>query len=234
MAKSGFLTAAAALVTPIAVDAVVDIPVHVRVMEIRRVIAAMATGALEHGVVIRTGVAREANAVRAAVVDRERRVLRVVERGRGAPGRRGVTGRARGREELRLRRVAWIGAVVVIGLMAADASGRQCRVVAVDVAKRASRGRMGAGQREWCVVVIERRIRPQHSVVAQFARRREARVWHRRSGIVEIGLVAVNAQRAVQGIVIVDVAICTRPWRHRVRAQQLEARSSVVKRTVGP
>ena len=38
------------------------------------------------------------------------------------------------REELRLRRVAGVGAVVVIGLMTADAGGRQRRVVVIDVA----------------------------------------------------------------------------------------------------
>ena len=90
------------MVALIAIDAVVDIPADIRVIEIRRVIAPMATSACEHGVVIRIEVARGANVVCVAVGGRERRVLSVIERGAG-PARRGVTGRTRGREELRLR-----------------------------------------------------------------------------------------------------------------------------------
>lgn len=46
----------------------------------------------------------------------------------------GVTGLARGREKLRLRGVARVRCVVVIGLVTADAGRRQRRVVAVDMA----------------------------------------------------------------------------------------------------
>ena len=84
-------------------------------------------------------MARGAHTVGVAVIDREIRVLRMVERG-ASPGRRRMAGRARRREERGLRRVARIGRVVVIGLMAADAGRRQCRVVAVYVAQRTSRG----------------------------------------------------------------------------------------------
>ena len=82
----------------ITVSAVVNVPVHIRVMEIGRVIAAMAIGALEDGIIIRVGVARRAHTVGAAVIDREICVLRVVERG-ASPSRRRMAGRARSREE---------------------------------------------------------------------------------------------------------------------------------------
>ena len=103
----------------IAVNAVVHIPVYVRVLEVVGVVAAMAGRALEYRVVVRIRMARGTNAVGVAMVNRELRVLRVIERGT-SPGGRGMAGRAGGREELRLRGVAGIRGVVVIGLMAAD------------------------------------------------------------------------------------------------------------------
>jgi len=120
-------------VTLITVDAVVDIPVHIRVAEIVCIIAAMARGALEDRVIIGVDVASGAHTVGVAVIDRELRVLRMVESGVGPAGR-GMASRTRSREELRLGRVARIGGVVVISLMAADAGQRQRRVIAVDVA----------------------------------------------------------------------------------------------------
>lgn len=73
------------------------------------------------------------NIVRVAVIGRELRVLRVVEC-RTSPGSCVVATLAGGREELRLRRMAWIRAVLVIRLVTADAERWQSRVVAVDVA----------------------------------------------------------------------------------------------------
>ena len=55
-----------ALVT---VDAVVYIPVHVRVMEVVGVVTAMAGRALEYRIVIRIRVARGTNTVGIAMVD---------------------------------------------------------------------------------------------------------------------------------------------------------------------
>ena len=121
----------------ITINAVVDISADIRVVEIGRVIAAMASGALKDGVVVRISVARGAHVIRIAVIRREPRVLRVIERGPG-PRRRVVAGRARGREELRLRLVAWVRRVVVVRLMAADAGDGQRRVIVVDVAVRAN------------------------------------------------------------------------------------------------
>ena len=66
----------------------------------------------------------------------------MIER-RTSPGGRIVASRAGGREELRLRGVAWIRSVVVIGLMAADTGRGQGGVVAIDVAIGACPGRHG-------------------------------------------------------------------------------------------
>ena len=88
-----------ALVT---IHAVVDIPSHVIVLEIVRVVSAMTAGALEYGIVVRVRVARGAHVVRITVARGELRVLRVIERGAG-PGRGVVAVLARRREELLLR-----------------------------------------------------------------------------------------------------------------------------------
>ena len=140
----------------IAIDAVVDIARDVVVLEILGVIVAVATRALEDGIVVRIDVARRAHAVGIPVIDRELRVLRVIECSPG-PGGRVVTGLARGREKLRLRRVTRIGRVVVIGLVATDARDGQRGVVVVDVAigADARRHRVRSGQRERGVVVVE-------------------------------------------------------------------------------
>jgi len=127
-----------ALVT---VDAVVDVAFHASVLSVR-VGFRVAVSALEHGVVIRIRMARGANTIGIAMVDWESRVLRVIER-RTRPGGCGMARRAGGRKELRLRGVAGIGGVVVVGLMAADTSRGQCRVVAVDVAFSACPRRYG-------------------------------------------------------------------------------------------
>lgn len=129
----GLSAALAALVTLVAVDAVVHVTRHIAVLEVGRVIPAMAARALKYRVVVRVDMARRTNVVGVAMTRREGRVLRVIER-RTRPGSRVVTVLAGGGEELGLRRVARIRGVVVIGLMATDARGRQRRVIAVDVA----------------------------------------------------------------------------------------------------
>lgn len=181
----------------VAINAVVHVPVYIRVAEVCCVVVAMASGALEYGIVIGIGVARGANAVGIAMGNGELGVIRVREC-RASPGRRGVAGGARSREELRLRCMARIGGVVVVRLMAADAGRRQGCVIAVDVAQGASRCRVGSSQRERRVVVIERGICPDGRVMAEFAGCREAggcvgRVG--RAGV--ILLVAGVAERAV-------------------------------------
>ena len=164
-------------------------------------LSAMATGALEDGIVVRVGVAGGAHVVGIAVIGRERRVLRVVEGG-ARPGRRVVTVLARRREELRLRRVSRVRRVVVIGLVAADAGRRQRRVVVVDVAVGAHprRHRVRAGQGERRGVVVKRGVRPDRRVMAQFAGGREAGRGVRRIGRAGvILLVARVAQTCCSG-----------------------------------
>ena len=109
-----------ALVT---VDAVVHIPVYIVVLEIVRVVVAMAARALEDRVVPAINVARGALAVCVAMRSWEACVLRVIEC-RSSPCARGVTGRAlRGREEngILSRRVRRVGGAVVIALVACNA-----------------------------------------------------------------------------------------------------------------
>ena len=161
--------------TLVAVDAVVYIPAHVIVVEVSGVVASVAARALEYGVVAGINVAGGADAVGVAMVYRELRVLRVVER-RARPGGGVVAGLAGSGEELRLRSVAWIRGVVVVVLVATDARQGQRRVVAVDMAIRANtrRHHVRTGKRERSVVVIKRGVGPDDGVVAEFAGSRES------------------------------------------------------------
>jgi hypothetical protein len=59
----------------VAVNAVVHIPANIRVIEIRRVVASMATRALEDQVVVRIGVANRADSIRIPVIEREEGVV---------------------------------------------------------------------------------------------------------------------------------------------------------------
>ena len=126
-----------ALMALVAVDAVVDISRNVVVMEVVCVIAAMAAGALENRVVVGVDMTRRTHATRVAMAGWKLRVLRMVK-GRARPCGCVVAILAGRGEELRLRRVARVGGVVVVGLVAADASRRQRRVVVVDVAVTAN------------------------------------------------------------------------------------------------
>ena len=161
--------------TLVAVDAVVHIPVYLVVVEVAGVVAAMAAGALEYRVVAGINVAGSANSVGVAMVDRELRVLRVIE-GRTSPGARVVAGLARGWKELRLGGVAGIGCVVVVRLMAPDARKGQRGVVVVDVAVGANPRwyQVRTCKRKRCVVVIERGVCPDDRVVAEFTGSRES------------------------------------------------------------
>ena len=189
-------------------------------VEISGIIAAMAGRALEYRVIVRIRMARGANPVCVAMVDRELRVLRVIE-GRTSPGGRGVASRAGGREERRLRGVAGIRGVVVVGLMAADTGRGQRRVVAVDVAVGAGPGRygMGSGQGESRVVVIKGGICPDSGVMAEFTGRRESgRGMCRGGGTRVVLLVARVAQGAVQSVVVVHVTVGAQARWHDVRS----------------
>lgn len=120
-------------------------------------------------------MAGRADPVGVAVIHREPRVLAVIKR-RPRPGGRSMAALARSREERLLRRVARVGRILIIGLVATIASGRQRGVVAVNVAFRALPGRYSvrAGQRKCGVVVIERGVGPDRGVMAHLARRGES------------------------------------------------------------
>lgn len=114
----------------VAVDAVVDVPTNVGMTEIRCIIVAMTTGALEHGVVVRIRMAGCANTIRLPMVRRE---VRVVERG-PCPCSGGMACVTSLREASRC--VIWIGGPGVVGIVATIARCRQRRVVVVHVALR--------------------------------------------------------------------------------------------------
>jgi len=226
----------AAGVTLVTINAVVDISRNIFVMEIGGIVPPMAARALKHRIVIRVRVARRTDTVGIAMAGRKLRVLRVIE-GCAGPCGGGVAVLARGREELRLRRVTGVGCVVVVRLMASDASCGQSRVVAVDVAVGADprRHSVRAGQREGRIVMVERGIGPDGCVMTDFARSGEARGGVRRVRRARVVLLMARvAKSAVQGIVVVDVAIGTEPRRHGMRARQLEAGGRVIERGVRP
>jgi len=196
---NGLSAAPAIGVTLIAVDAVVDVSRHVLVLEIIRVVAAVAARALEHGVIVRVDVASRADVVGPTVVRRKLRVLRVIERGAG-PCRCVVAGLARGREELRLRRMARVCRVVVVRLVAANARRRQGRVIVVDVAiaALARRHSMHAGEGKCGVGVVERGVGPDGRVVTHLAGRGETRRPMRR--IVRGGVLLLMARVAQHAV----------------------------------
>ena len=120
--------------------------------------------------------------------------------------------------------------IVEIVLVARNASRVRDVVVVVDMAvgARSWRNRMGTGQRETGLRVIEFRIRPLDGVVALLAGGGEAGVGHRTFRTVKILLVARNA-RSVCYLVVVDaVAVRACPRRNRVGSRQGESRFRVV------
>ena len=222
--------------TLITIDAVVDVSRHLVVMEIVCIISPMTAGALEYRVIVRIRMTRRAHTIGVAVRCRELRVLRVVEAS-PRPCGRVVAGLARGREELRLRRMARVRSVVVIGLMAANARDRQCRVVIVDVTIGAlSRwDSVRSSQRKCGVVVIKSRIRPEGCVVTQIALLRESG-GHvvRIGGVVVVGLVTRHTGSAVQAVIVVLMAIGALARWHGVLSGQGEACAGMVEQAIAP
>ena len=119
-----------------------------------------------------------------------------------------------------------------------SASGAAQTVVIADVAVCAQprRNRVHAGQRKTCAGVVEDAIGPEVGVMAGCARGRKARrdVVHRAERGVVIVLVAGNAGRIGDGVVVVEVAIGALPWWNRVIAGQREAGAVVVESRVQP
>ena len=126
--------------------------------------------------------------------------------------------------------------IVVVGLVARNAGRVRDVVVVVDVAVGTGswRNRMRARQRESGLRVIELAIGPLDRVMALFAGGGEAGVRHRSLRIVVVGLVARNAGRVRDVVVVVDVAVGTGSWRNRMRARQRESGLRVIELAIGP
>ena len=139
----------------VAVHAVVDISLDALMVPVCLRFR-VAIGALEYRIVVRIRMARRADSICIPMIDRERRVLRVIEGG-VLPVRRVMTVLASRREKLRLRRVSRICGPVIVRQVTSDTCRWQRLVVVIDVAINASarRHRMRSGQHE-IVVVVER------------------------------------------------------------------------------
>ena len=139
-----------------------------------------------------------------------------------------MTGIARlwkaGRHVVRVRR----GLIVL--QMASHARRAVQRVVVVDVAiaALARRYRVHAGQREPCRRVVEFAIAPLHRVVALLAGGGESCVSYGRGCVVVIVLVAADASRAADAVVVIHVTIAALARRHTMRPGQRESRLGVI------
>ena len=124
--------------------------------------------------------------------------------------------------------------VVVIRLVARYASGIRQRVVVVHMALRARRRRMETSQRPSRRGVVELAIRPQHGVVAAFARCREAQpnVVDRSLRVVVVRLVAAYTRRV--GDLVVAVHVALQAGHGRVETRQRPPGRCVIERTVRP
>jgi len=136
------------------------------------------------------------------------------------------------------RRVRRVGSSRVVLLVARVAQCAIERIVVVDmtVGTLAWRHGVRVGQREPCRRVVKLPIGPLNSVVAGLTSRREPgrSVRYRGGRIVVVGLVARNARRARQTVVIVDVAVGAGSWWYRVRTGQRETSAVVVEGCVHP
>ena len=136
------------------------------------------------------------------------------------------------------RDVVRIGRVVEVRQVAGHAGGAGQAVVIADVAVGAQprRDRVQTGQSEARGRVVERAVGPQHRVVAVLARGREACrcVRHRGRRIVVVGLMARDAGRICNRVIVVDVTIGANARRHGVIAGQGEARAVVIEGRIQP
>lgn len=173
----------------------------------------MAIGAGKDRVIRRVDMARGANAIGAAMIEREERVVACGQRSRN-PSRRGVAGCARGWPACRY--VIGIGGACKVRLVAGVAiRWRPCEDI-VDVALIASHVNMRSGKRERCVVVVEGSACPRGCGVAGLAGRRESCGSVRRIlSPIPVGLMASVAVSRQCCVVVVGVAggACNRGMR---------------------
>jgi hypothetical protein len=155
--------------TLITINAVINISANVRVMEIVRVPAPMATRALENHVVVRIRMAGRAHTVGVPVGHWEPGMVERCPRPRSC-----VMARSASRREYCSRRlVHGVRGRVVIRPMAPVAVRWERCVIVVYVATRAGHFDVEASQWERRGVVIEFCVRPQRGVMAQLAVRGE-------------------------------------------------------------
>jgi len=129
------------------------------------------------------------------------------------------------------------GRVVVVGLVTGDAGRAGQAVIIVDVTIRASTRRHGmrTSQRKSYTGVVEGRVQPVGGVMTGVAGLREVRADVVRIGrALEILQVAVDAGRAGQAVIVVDVAIGTDARRNRMQAGERESRVVVVEGRIEP
>ena len=82
--------------------------------------------------------------------------------------------------------------------------------------------------------MVEFAIRPLDGVMALLAGGRESGMRHRTLGILVIGLMTRDTKRAVQGVVVVDVAVSAGSRRNRVRSSKRKSGLRVVEFSIRP
>ena len=142
-----------------------------------------------------------------------------------------------GRREIRGLVIRVCGAVVVrlvavIARCRLDVITTKSRIVAVGALPR--RHGVQTCQRESGRRMVELAISPGDRVVALFAGGRECRVRHRRGRVVVIGLMARHARGHGNAVVVVNVAVGTSAWRHRMRPRQRESGVVVIEDRIRP
>jgi len=193
------------------------------------------TGRIRDRVIV-VDVAIHARAGRHLVIAGQREACSVVIEGRIQPGCRAVTDVA-GLGQIR-RHVIGIGRALVVLQVARDA-GRAVQavvIVLVTVRTEPRRHRVQPGQSEARARMVKLAIGPQVGVVTLFAGGRECRrrVGYRSRRIVVISLVARDAGRVRNRVIVVDVAIHARAGRHHMIAGQRETCGVVIESRIQP
>ena len=216
--------------TCVAVHAVVYIAVHLGVLEISSVVAAMTASALKDRIVRRVCVASSADSVGVPMVQGEEGVVAGGQSSRN-PGRCSMASCAGGGPAS--RDVIRVCGSREIRLMAGVASGGgSCKDV-VDVAFDAVHGDVRAGERERSVVVIERCSGPGSRGVAGIASGWEAcRCVSRIGGSVPIRRMASVTGSGQSCVVVIHVALCA--GNGGMRAGEWERRVVVIERGGSP
>jgi len=122
--------------------------------------------------------------------------------------------------------------IVEIDLVAGNAERAVQLVVIVDVAIHAGSRWNGMRARQWesSLRVVEFGVGPLHGVVTLLAGSRKSRVRHRTDRVVEILLMARNASRIRDVVVVGAVTVRARPRGHGVRTGQGKRGFGMVKR----